>query len=455
VDGLEAVDLVAAQRRVVAVLSAAQIAGGVGIGAAVSVGALLALDLSGSAGWSGLASTATTLGAAAVAVPLARLAVARGRRVALSTGWLVASAGAALAVVAASVRSFALLLVGLVLLGVGSASNLQARFAATDLAPPRIRARSLGLVVGATTVGAVAGPNLTRPGASLAGVVGVPPLAGPLLVCSVAAALAAAVLAVALRPDPLLTAGRALPIAPGSAPPGPTGGAAPVDVAAAVDPAGPAGAVDPVGPVHRRNALAVIAASPAAVAALASLVTGHGVMVAVMSMTPVHMNGQGDGLELIGLTISLHIAGMYAFSPLVGWLADRYGRIRAIAAGQVLLVVAALLTATAGMSTERIMAGLMLLGLGWSFSTVSASALLADAVPAADRPRVQGTADLFMNLAGASAGVAGGVVVAVAGYTVLSVLAAVSVAPAAAIVAGRLVAAHRAAGVEQVAAGPA
>ncbi len=445
-NGLEAVDLHAAQRRVVAVLSAAQIAGGVGIGAAVSVGALLALDLSGSAGWSGLASTATTLGAAAVAVPLARLAVARGRRVALSTGWLVASAGAALAVVAASVRSFALLLVGLVLLGVGSASNLQARFAATDLAPPRIRARSLGLVVGATTVGAVAGPNLTRPGASLAGVVGVPPLAGPLLVCSVAAALAAAVLAVALRPDPLLTAGQALQSAPPSAPPVATGGAAPVD---------PADPADPVDPVHRRNALAVIAESPAAVAALASLVTGHGVMVAVMSMTPVHMNGQGDGLELIGLTISLHIAGMYAFSPLVGWLADRYGRMRAIAAGQVLLVVAALLAATAGMSTQRIMAGLMLLGLGWSFSTVSASALLADAVPAVDRPRVQGTADLFMNLAGASAGVAGGVVVAVAGYTVLSACAAVSVAPAAAIVAGRLVAARRAAGREQAMVGQA
>ena len=438
-------ELLAAQRRVVAVLSAAQIAGGVGIGAAVSVGALLALDLSGSAGWSGLASTSTTLGAAAVAVPLARLALARGRRVALSTGWLVASAGAALAVVAASVRSFPLLLVALVLLGVGSASNLQARFAATDLAAPRSRARSLGLVVGATTVGAVAGPNLTHPGASLAGVVGVPPLAGPLLVCSVAAALAAAVLAVGLRPDPLLTAARAR----GDAPSDPT------HDARHADPAHPAGPAGPAGRAQQSNALAVVAASPAAVAALASLVTGHGVMVAVMSMTPVHMDGQGDGLELIGLTISLHIAGMYAFSPLVGWLADRYGRIRAIAAGQVLLVAAAVLTATAGMSTQRIMAGLVLLGLGWSFSTVSASALLADAVPAGDRPRVQGTSDLFMNLAGASAGVAGGVVVALAGYTALSVLAAVSVAPAAAIVARRLVAARRAAGREQVAAGPA
>src|SRR4051812_35494840 len=194
------------QRRVVAVLGAAQVAGGVGIGAAVSVGALLALDLTGSAAWAGIASTGTTLGAALAAVPLARLAVARGRRLALSGGWLLAAGGAALAVVAASARSFPLYLVALVFLGVGSAANLQARFAATDLAPQATRARSLGLVVWATTVGAVAGPNLTRPGAALAGVVGVPPLAGPLLLCSAFALLAALVLLVALRPDPLLTA---------------------------------------------------------------------------------------------------------------------------------------------------------------------------------------------------------------------------------------------------------
>src|SRR5919202_7022432 len=184
----------AVQRRVVPVLAVAQVAGGIGIGAAVSVGALLALDLSGSAAWSGMASTATTLGAASAAVPLARLAVGRGRRVALSTGWFVSAAGAALAVLAAVVRSFPLLIVAMVLLGVGNASNLQARFAATDLAEPGTRARSLGLVVWATTVGAVAGPNLTRPGAEVAGLVGVPALAGPLLLTAVAAAVAAGVL---------------------------------------------------------------------------------------------------------------------------------------------------------------------------------------------------------------------------------------------------------------------
>jgi MFS family permease len=404
------------QRRVVAVLGAAQIAGGVGVGAAVSVGALLALDLSGSAAWAGIASTGTTLGAALAAVPLARLAVARGRRLALSSGWLLAAVGAALAVVAASARSLSLYLVALVFLGVGSAANLQARFAATDLAPPATRARSLALVVWATTIGAVAGPNLTRPGAALAGVVGVPPLAGPLLLCAAFAVLAALVLLVALRPDPLLTARAAR-----------------------------ARTADPQAPEESRgrSSLAVVGAAPAAVAALVSLVTGHGVMVSVMSLTPVHMDGEGDGLELIGLTISLHIAGMYAFSPLVGWVADRRGRTPAIATGQALLLAATLLTATSGHSTGRIVAGLVLLGLGWSFSTVAASALLADAVPAPDRPRVQGMADTLMSLAGAVAALAAGGVVALSGYAVLSLVAALAVLPAAVVVGRRLVAARR------------
>lgn len=396
-------DQVAVQRRVVLVLAAAQVAGGVGVGAAVSVGALLALGLSGSTAWAGIASTCTTLGAAAAAVPLARVAVARGRRLALSAGWGVSTAGASLAVLAAVVRSFPLLLLALVLLGVGSAAGLQARFAATDLAPPATRARSLGLVVWATTVGAVAGPNLTRPGAALADAVGVPALAGPLLITAVAALIAAALLIVGLRPDPLLTARRQ---------------------ALATASAG-------VSVPDRRGALAVIAASPAAVAGLAGLVTGHGVMVAVMSLTPVHLQHEGASLTVIGLAISLHIAGMFALSPLVGWLADRQGRRTALWIGYALLAVAALITASAGHSTVRVTLGLVVLGLGWSFTTIAASAQIADAVAVADRPRVQGTADLWMNLSGAAGGLVGGVLVALIGYAGLSLVAAAAVLPAA------------------------
>jgi len=396
----------AVQRRIVRVLAITQVAGGIGIGAAVSVGALLALDLSGSAAWSGIASTCTTLGAAAAAVPLARLAVGRGRRLALSTGWLVAAAGASLAVLAAVVRSFPLLIVGLALLGVGNASNLQARFAATDLAEPGARARSLGLVVWATTVGAVAGPNLTRPGAVLAGAVGVPALSGPLLVTAVAAVGAAVVLAVALRPDPLLTA-------------------------RAASAATPAGIPTP----DRRGAMALIKASPPAVAGLAGLVTGHAVMVAVMSLTPVHLHAGGASLTVIGLTISLHIAGMYGLSPVAGWLADSHGRRTGLWTGYALLATATLLTAGAGHSPVVVTLGLIVLGLGWSFTTIAASAQITDAVAEPDRPRVQGTADLCMSLSGAVGGAVAGIIVSLAGYHGLSLVATLAVFPAAAILA--------------------
>ncbi len=397
----------AVQRRVMPVLGAAQVAGGVGVGAAVSVGALLALDLSGSTAWAGIASTCTTLGAAAAAVPLARLALARGRRVALSAGWGVSAAGASLAVLAAVVGSFALLLLALVLLGVGSAASLQSRFAATDLAPPDTRARSLALVVWATTIGAVAGPNLTRPGAGLADAVGVPALAGPLMITAGAAVVAAALLVVGLRPDPLLLARRhALATAPAD---------------------GPA--------ADRRGALTVIRASPAAAAGLVGLVTGHGVMVAVMSLTPVHLQHEGASLTVIGLAISLHIAGMFALSPVVGWLADRWGRRPALWIGYALLVVATVVTASAGHSTGLVTAGLVVLGLGWSFTTIAASATIADAVAVAERPRVQGTADLCMNLSGAAGGLLGGVLVALIGYAGLSLVAAAAVVPAAVVLA--------------------
>jgi MFS family permease len=405
------------QRRTVAVLSATQIIGGIGAGAAVSVGALLAEDVSGSAAWSGMAATLTTLGAAIAAVPLSRLAERRGRRPALTSGWVLAAVGSALAVVAAAVPSFPLLMLGLTLMGFGTASALQARFAATDLAGPGERARALSLVVWASTVGSVAGPNLTRPGASVAEAVGVPALAGPLLFSCAAAIISALILTIALRPDPLVLARRSLETpAPSSA--------------VAATPEAPSGQLETSPRAGAPRAISIIAASPAARAGLLAVVTGHAVMVSVMAMTPVHMRGHGAGLTVIGLTISLHIAGMFAFSPVVGWIADRYGRRPALLAGFGLLIVATLTTAAAGSSTLLVTVGLIALGLGWSFVTIAGSAQLSEAIPLSQRPRVQGTADLLMNLAGAAAGGLSGVVVAQLDYTGLSLAAALLILPA-------------------------
>jgi MFS family permease len=394
-------DAARAQRRTVAALVAAQVVGGVGVGSALSVSGLIARDLTGSQVWAGVATTMITLGAAVLALPLAAAAARRGRRTALGLGWFLAAAGAAGAILAAEADSFPGFLAGMALFGSGSATNLQSRHAAADLAADRTRGRDLSVVVWATTVGSVAGPNLTGPGAAVAGRLGVDALLGP-FVFSVAAFAAAGVLTTSLlRPDPLLLARRL-----SGAPPG-TGRRAPLG-----------------------GALTAVAASPGALLAVVGTVAGHAVMVMVMTMTPLHLEHGGAALTVIGLTISLHIAGMYAFSPLVGWLADRFGRVEGLLAGQAVLVASAAVSAMAGHHQGWVMAGLVLLGLGWSFSLVSASALLAESLRPEDRPGAQGLTDLLMNLGGAAGGAVSGVLLAVSGFALLNVYAAVLTAPA-------------------------
>ncbi len=393
-------EVVALQRRVVRVLVAAQILGGIGAGATLSLGALLAAETSGSSAWSGMAATMATLGAAAAAVPLATLAQRRGRRVSLSTGAVVACCGALLAIIAASLSLFPLLLLALVLLGSGSATGLQARFAATDLATEATRGRSLAVVVWSTTIGAVLGPNLFEPGQAVAGVLGIPALSGGFVFTVAAQAAATMVYSLGLRPDPLLTALRR------------QAADRPVDIPAP----------------EKRRGLSIIAGNPAARFAVVSIAVSHAAMVSLMAMTPVHLHDHGAGLSVVGLTISLHIAGMYALSPVFGWIADRAGKTRGILSGQVLLLAALLLAWVGSESEMTVTVSLVLLGLGWSACLVSASALLAGAVSVDERASVQGSSDLVMNLAGATGGALAGPALVLLGYAGLGLAAAVLVA---------------------------
>lgn len=390
------------QRRTVLVLMLAQIVGGVGMGAMIAVGALIALELTGSDTWSGMATTMITLGAAVFALPLASLAARRGRRPGLALGWMLGALGGTVVIAATVLEAFALFLAGMVLVGAGTATNLQARHAAADLASERSRGRDLSIVVWATTVGSVAGPNLTGPGARVADLFGLPDLLGPVLFTTTGFVLGGLLILALLRPDPLRAAmvGR------------PSGGAAPSGDRLSV-----------------AGALRVVAASPGALLAVVGIVASHTVMVAVMTMTPVHMSHHGAALTVIGLTISLHIAGMYALSPVVGWLTDRFGRVPVLLAGQGILVAAAVVAGTAGHDEARVTVGLVLLGLGWSFGLVSGTALLAESLAADVRPRVQGVSDLVMNLGGAAAGALSGVVLAQAGFGGLNLFAAVFTVP--------------------------
>jgi MFS family permease len=381
---------------VLSVLVGGQVLGGIGMGATLSLGSLLAAQLSGSPAWAGTAATMSTLGAAVAAIPLSRLALARGRRVSLSTGALIACLGAATAISSAALGIFPLLLLGLMLLGSGSAVNLQARFAATDLATTGTRARDLSVVVWSTTVGAVLGPNLFGPGEAVGAALGLPPMTGAFAFSVAGQLAAAAVYLTGLRPDPLLQSFRAG--ARTEAPEPPQTGRQ----------------------ILRRNnraryAVAVVALS-------------HATMVALMSMTPIHLREHGASLTIVGFTISLHIAGMYALSPVFGWFADRVGRLPVVLAGQATLLASLLIAGLYSDSQAGVTVSLILLGLGWSASVVAGSAMVAESVAGQDRPALQGISDLSMNAAGALGGALAGPVLTAAGYSGLGFLAMVLVA---------------------------
>ncbi|HVL61207.1 MAG TPA: MFS transporter [Microbacterium sp.] len=391
---LTAADLARVQRRTVGVLSIAQVLGGVAFGATLSLGAVLAADISGDETFSGLAAAAVTFGTAIIAIPLARLARRRGRRLSLATGMAVALVGVTLVVLAASMQSFPLLLVAFLLIGGGQAANLQSRFAASDLATDASRGRDLSIVVWATTIGAVLGPNLTGPGELVGEAIGMPPLTGPYVFTIVGQVLAIVLYFTALRPDPLLLAQRV------------------VAQESTHSESRPIAKTDQ--PRVARYAIFAIAAA-------------HGVMVAVMAMTPVHLLHQGATLTIIGITLSLHIAGMYALSPVFGILADRLGRIQTILLGQVILA-AALVTASFGQdSPVAVTIGLVLLGLGWSATTVAGSALLTEASSEAQRTRRQGLSDFTMSIVAATGAILAGVILGWIGYGGLALLVGVAV----------------------------
>ncbi|WP_438271548.1 MFS transporter [Streptomyces microflavus] len=385
-------------------LVVSQILGGLGVAIGIALAPMLATEVTGSEALSGLAPTASVAGTALLSLPLAALMTSRGRRPGLVLAYLIGALGGALVVLGTVVRSFPLLLLGMAAFGAGSSANLQARFAAADLVGPERRGRAISTVIWATTIGSVVGPNIAAPAGRVFRGTPVPESAGPYLWSAAAFLLAGVVVAVLLRPDPLLTA-RAL--APQS----------------------------PQGERKRslRAGVAAVRESPMAKLALVAVTVSHTAMVSIMVMTPVHLGGHGADLQLIGLVISGHIAGMYAFSPVMGWLADRFGRLSVIGLAVGLLSAAALLAGTAGPRHGQTALGLFVLGLGWSAGMIAGSALLTDSVPQEARAAVQGLSDLTMNAAAGIGGASAGVIVAQWGYGPLNAIGAALLLPVAAL----------------------
>lgn len=401
------------QRRALALLAVSNVLGGVGVASGVAVGGLLAEQV-GSTAVAGLAQAAGVLGAAVTAIPLAAMATRWGRRWSLTIGYLVALIGAGLVLTAAVADSLLVLLLGLGTFGVAQAANLQSRYAAADGATITSRARAMSVVMWATTVGSVAGPNLTAAGAHLGPLVGVPELAGPYLFSVAAFAAAATVLGVLFRPVPA------------------TGTTAPAQASDA--------AVSP-GAVGALSALRWAAGHPTARFAVVLIAMAHATMVMVMVMTPLHMQHHGMSLELVGIVISLHVLGMYALSPVFGALADRLGAVRVAIGGigvLALAIVLGVLAASTGEDSRMTAAALVVLGLGWSASLISASALLADVGSDQVRVPLQGATDAGMNYAGAAVAALAGPILAAGGFRAVNLTAALLLVPAALLAAGAL-----------------
>jgi MFS family permease len=394
---LDSAGVLAVQKRSIATLSAAQVFGGIAVAGSMPAGALLAASLTGSEAFAGLAQTAGVLGAAIFALPLARIALTKGRRPALATGYGLGILGAIFVIGGAVSHQVALVLIGSLFVGVASAASLQARYAATDLALPEHRARSLSYVVWAATIGAVLGPNLLNFSGSVDMSLGLPQLSGPYVIAGISLTLAVAVLVAALRPDPFILARQVRQAAdPGTKIPNP----------------------------KLRDGIEHLRTRPRAVLGIGAISIGHVVMIMVMVMTPVHMAHVDVTLQLIGLVISVHVAGMYAFSPLVGSAVDRFGRVPMIIAGAMILAASCVISGLAPADNVVILGiGLFLLGLGWSFTLIAGSTLVTDSVEANERPSVQGLSDLSMNAAGALGGVAAGIIMWWGGYLWLCALA--------------------------------
>jgi len=381
-------------RRTLSIVVLSQMFGGAGLAAGVTVGALLAQDMLGSDGLAGIPSALLTLGAAASAMFVGRLSQRFGRRVGLTAGFLAGGVGALGVVAAAATHNVALLFLSLFVYGAGTSTNLQARYAGTDLAKPAQRATAVSIAMVSTTFGAVAGPNLVDVMGRFALSLGIPALAGPFLLGAAAFLSAGFVFWLFLRPDPFLVAKA-------------------IAEREAADRSGSKSGGDAV-PGAAANGRGLFVG--AAVMLLTQIV-----MVAVMTMTPIHMQHHGHGLREVGLVISIHIAAMFLPSLVTGVLVDRLGRTAmAIAAGAVLLSAGLLAAFAPADSMPLLIAALALLGLGWNFGLISGTALIVDATPLSTRAKTQGSIDVLVSLAGASGGALSGMVVAQASFATLA-----------------------------------
>jgi MFS family permease len=388
------------RRRTVGSLVTGVALGSTGHIAAVTVATIVAADLAGSTAWAGVPGATVVLGAALGSTLLSRLMVRRGRRIGLSSGYVVGVTGAVIATLAIIGHAYAVLLAGTLLIGFGNSANQLSRYTAADLYPVSRRASAIGIVVWGATFGAVVGPNLVAFAGDFGVGIGLPPYAGAYLLPIVFVGAAAILSFVMLRPDPYTLADRS----------------------AVHNEAYEAGAA---GVRTADTSIERILRRPNVPVAILALVTGQVVMVLIMTMTPLHMTQTGHDLTAVGLVISAHTFGMFALSPISGRLTDRFGSVRVVLTGLVVVAGSAVLSAAAPADGGiPLFMALFLLGWGWNLGYVAGSTMLTTGLPLAERTRIEGVTDSLIWSSAAAASLGSGFVVAAASYTILGLMGA-------------------------------
>ncbi|PIC95827.1 MFS transporter [Sporosarcina sp. P26b] len=382
-------------KRSLLVVIISQIFSGAGLAAGITVGSLIIQEMTGNESLAGMPIALSTFGSALSAYLVGRLSQRYGRRFGLGAGFITGGIGAFGVILATMSGSLAILFIFLFIYGAGTSSNLQARYAGTDLANKKQRATAVSVALVSTTIGAVAGPNLVLPMGYVADFIGIPSLTGVFLLAGVAYLLSGLTFLLFLNPDPLLVAR---------------------EIELANQKNQEESSEGQFIQQHTANRMGIW------IGAIV-LVLSHGVMVAIMTMTPLHMQHHGAEISGIGIVIGLHIAGMYLPSIFTGVLVDRIGRPAMVIASGVTLATAGILSAyVAGGSILWMSVALILLGVGWNFGLISGTAIVIDSTDVLTRAKIQGTIDVFVALAGTVGGLVSGIIVAFSGFSMLSFL---------------------------------
>ena len=353
---------------------------------------IISAHLSGTDRAAGVPPTMMMLGRAVAAYPMGWLMDRTGRRLGLSLGYLFAAAGSVLSVLSISMwESFPWLCASVLLIGMGRGVSEQARFVAAEVYHPVKRAGVIGLIVFAGTIGAVGGPLLVSPSTWLAAYFGLHPHSGPYLVSVVLTALAFMLIVCLLYPDPMKV-GRAL--------------------------------AQDLNGVEEKNTgrkLWQIFIDRTVRLGVAAMIIGQFVMTLIMVITPLHMSYHAHEATAISWVIMAHTLGMYGLSSLTSRLSDRFGQVKIVVAGALILSISTVLTPISN-EVSMLAFSLFLLGLGWNFCFIAGSTLFFSDLLPFERGRAQGAGEMMVALAAGIGSLGTGAVFAEAGIVVVSAM---------------------------------